>query len=188
MDRCDIGFGFGVVSGVMALLDSTTHFTLLVPSVRIVAYLVAGYLVAAGLSLLVLWSAFMVYKGRRVLGGTSMFVTSLFLPVNFILFLLPPSLIGGIAYLPVFYYNPILPSFWLLYGMIGGILIVSAEMKQKLARALAFSIFAGVSAVFIAPMTVSLIVDLHQLIVFGVIPLIVAVSTFAWFSAIKERL
>jgi len=182
MDRCDVGFGFGVVSGFIAVLDSTVYFAVHVSSVRIVAYLVAGYLVAAWLSLLVLWSAFMLYKGRRMLGGIVMFVTSLSFPVNFILFMLPPSIpIGSI---PIFYYNPLPASYWLLFGMIGGILILSAEMKQKRARALAFSIFAGVLAFFITPM----IVVLDESIIFGVIPLTVAVLTFAFFSVKKERM
>jgi len=189
MDRCDVGFGFSVVSGVVAILDSSIRFARLMSySFRIVEYLVASYLVAAGLSLLVLWAAFMVYKGRRVLGGTVMFVTSLSFPVNFILFTIPGP-IGSM--IPKLYY-PLPTSAWLLLGMIGGILIISIEMKQKRARAIVYSIFAGVLALYIISPNISSNIFPPGTSAFFItsvflIPFTAAVLTFALFSIKNMR-
>jgi len=182
MDRSDVGFGLGAVSGVISLLEFSIFFARYVFSVRIVGYLVVWYLVAAGLSLLVLWAAFMVYRGRKVLGGTVMFATSLSFPVNFILFAIPGP-IGSM--IPKWYY-PLPTSVWLLFSMIGGILIISIEMKQKRARAIVYSIFTGVLALYISPNTFPPGTSAF-FITLGAIPFIVAVLTFVLFSVKKER-
>jgi len=176
----------------MALLESSIFFARYVFSVRIVGYLVVWYLVAAGLSLLVLWAAFMVYRGRKVLGGTVMFATSLSVPVNFILLLIPGPIGSMILAL---YYNPQVAPVWLLFGMMGGILVLSIELKQERARAIVFSLLAGVLAFYITPNIViysgiSNVVSPGMLIFdisFGVIPIVIAVSTFALFILKKGR-
>jgi len=188
MDRCDVGFGFGVVSGVISLLQSSIFFAYYVFSVRMRGYVVAGYLVAAGLSLLVLWAAFKVYKGQKVLGGTVMFATSLSLPVSAILFMLLTSGIIAIFIIAS-------ASFWFLFSMIGGILILSKEMKQKRARAIVYSTFAGVLALFITPIMVVLSGISNVVspgmpifyISFGVIPFIAAILTFVLLSVERHQ-
>lgn len=127
MDRCNVGVILGFISGVMSLLESSIFFSFKISSVGIVKYLIAWYLVALGLALLVLSSAFIVYKGREALGGTIMLITSLSLPINFILLLIPGP-VGNM--IPVLYYHPQPASSWLLFSIIGGILILSTRMKQ----------------------------------------------------------
>jgi len=193
MDRCDVGFGLGVVSGVVALLESSTFFARNVFSVRMVQYLVAWYVVAAGLSLLVLLAAFMVYKGRKLLGGVVMFAASLAPPVNLILLLIPSPI--GSMILRVLYHNPQVAPVWLLFGMMGGILILSIELKQERARAIVFSVLAGVLALYITLNIVtysglSTVIEAGTsifYIILGGIPVVVAVSTFALFILKKGR-
>jgi len=127
MDRCDVGVILGAISGVMALLESTIFFSLSMSSVKIMEYLIAWYLVATGLAILVLLAALMVRNGNKTLGGTLMLLTSLSLPVNLTLLLISGP-VGSM--IPVLYYHPQPASSWLLLSMIGGILILSIKMKQ----------------------------------------------------------
>ena len=127
MDRCDVGVILGAISGVMILLESSIFFSLTMPFVKITQYLIAWFLVALALALLVLSATFMTHKGHITLGGTLMLITSLSLPINLILLLIPGP-VGSM--IPVLYYHPQPASSWLLLGMIGGILILSIKMKQ----------------------------------------------------------
>jgi len=127
MNRCDVGVILGTISGVMSLLESTIFFSLSMSSVKIMEYLIAWYLVATGLAILVLLAALMVHNGNKILGGTLMLLTSLSLPVNLTLLLISGP-VGNM--LPVLYYHPQPASSWLLLSMIGGILILSIKMKQ----------------------------------------------------------
>jgi len=127
MDRCDVGAILGAISGVMSLLESTIFLSLTMPSVRIIEYLIAWYLVSIGLSILVLLAAFLVHKGREILGGTIMFIASLSLLINLILLQIPGP-VGNI--IPVLYYHPQPASSWLLLSIIGAILILSIKTKQ----------------------------------------------------------
>ena len=133
MDRCNVGVVLGVISGVVSFLESSIFFSLRISSVKTVEYLVAWYLVAwylvaVGLALVILLAALTVYKGRKVLGGAVMFVTSLSLPVNFILLLIPAP-VGSM--IRVLYYHPLPASGWLLLSMIGGIIILSVKNEAS---------------------------------------------------------
>ena len=127
MDRCDVGVILGAISGIMSLLESTIVFSSTMSSVKIIGYLIAWYLVAIGLALLVLSATLIVYKGRKVLGGTIMLVASLSLPINLILLLIPGP-VGDL--IPILHYHPQPASSWLLLSLIGGILILFIKTKQ----------------------------------------------------------
>jgi len=127
MDRCDVGVILGAISGVMSLLESTIFFSLSMSSVKITEYLIAWFLVAIGLALLVLSATFMTHKGHIISGGTLMLLTSLSLPINLILLLIPGP-VGNM--IPLLYYHPQPASSWLLLSIIGAILILSIKTKQ----------------------------------------------------------
>jgi len=127
MDRCDVGVILGAISGIMSLLESTIVFSSTMSSVKIIGYLIAWYLVAIGLALLVLSATLIVYKGRKVLGGTIMLVASLSLPINLILLLIPGP-VGDL--IPILHYHPQPASSWLLLSLIGSILILFIKTKQ----------------------------------------------------------
>jgi len=127
MDKCDVGVILGAISGIMSLLESTIFFSSTMSSVKIIGYLIAWYLVAIGLALLVLSATLIVYKGRKVLGGTIMLIASLLLPINLILLLIPVP-IGDL--IPILHYHHQPASSWLLLSLIGGILILSIKTKQ----------------------------------------------------------
>jgi hypothetical protein len=123
MDRCGVGVVLGVISGAYAIFHSSVSFFFAGRYfVSVLNQVVAGYLVALGLALMVLLGAFLANRGRRVAGGTLMLIVSLFDLVTSVV-LLPPFVIASPTFLFLIAHTP--------FGILGGILILSSKAGTK---------------------------------------------------------
>lgn len=123
MDRYGVGVVLGVISGAYAIFHSSVSFffagRFLVGELNEV---VAGYLVALGLAIMVLLGVFLANGGRREAGGALMLIVSLFdLVTSFVL--LPSYIIASLPFLFLIASTP--------FGILGGILILSRKAGTK---------------------------------------------------------
>lgn len=123
MDRCDVGVVLGVVGGAYYIFQSSVSFFFAGRYIVSEFYqILAGYLVALGLAILVLFGAFLARRGLRVAGGTLMLIVSLFDLITWVI-LVPPFVVASLLSLYSLSHIP--------FGVVGGILILSSRIWTK---------------------------------------------------------
>lgn len=123
MDRCDVGVVLGVIGGAYQIFQSSVSFFFAGRYIVSEFYqILAGYLVALGLAILVLFGAFLARRGLRVAGGTLMLIVSLFDLITWVI-LVPPFVVASLLSLYSLSHIP--------FGVVGGILILSSKIWTK---------------------------------------------------------
>lgn len=119
IDRYDVGIVLAFMGGIVSTLIQSFQFAYS----RLMSSGAIYYLIGVAIGLLVIAGSLITYKISKVRGGLLVFFASMSFPVDFLLILLPMP-VGSIIplYMPFALGSP-----WLLFSLIGGVLLLSAK-------------------------------------------------------------
>lgn len=126
LDRFELGIFLAILGGLLSIFNLSLqspnrHFATL-------EEFTSWYVVGVGLSLMVLAGAILAYKRHIDLGAILVLIPSILSPIWLLLFVMfsrPEGVIARVLY------QALADSGWLIFSLVGGILIVTSRLKGE---------------------------------------------------------